>query len=1071
MKRNLVLRTVLLGVLLSGFSVVVHGGPYDRLDNDKLGRTLRQMQMNALLAALAEQTGDFTLRIEAIMSQANAVGKTDEARRDKLLADAGELVLAQAKKYGEEIKKYGRGDDKYEDATINYYKTYLQYFNITVAQRGGLCFSRIEYLIGSEEDRKKLLALTNQAGTVLSKQYRKLKNIIKRSRTSAVLMSYLVPELEKIQLAYRFQEARILFYNAMVQPATAQETVTDEETGEYKPKLDDQGKPVMGINPKIHEALRKAISDIKPFVENPEYGVQPQARLLLGRCYTEIGDYDKSTETLKLLTTTPKVPQSYVDQGLFALFRNQVSRAEHTVGENDMQGGKVQFEQGKKDIKSYLDASAKTQTPLTVDFSRLAMEYYLYEQWGNALGKMGATSQEIECNEEIQKVFMRFLDKHKTPVIQGQVAEIFSGRLRMEGGDTASMSPVIVLILATAKIDTARRLQGDTGFDELPAELREKVEKNRAAAIEMLAAICRNDSPAAKAAKPQALWKLGVLYVNQLENHKAMEAFRELAKDYKDNENALPAAMNAVNIGAQLIQRREEGGQPVGRETRQQYIESLKQLLTNWPDDKKAVEYHFELGWQCGKMTQLDSAQAASKWYPDAVENYGKVPPDSPLHDRAKFEALELRFFQLVDSPKAKTRPGEAETLKSELLKFGKMAHRKWTAAGNDAKKQKEDLGDWGSASEFYALRIANEILGQSVNAGKKIESLPDRWAGTEILEISRGYAIENRVKMGDVAEAISQLKAFEKQYGSDKVGRLTDTVVDALRGSIAKLVEVGNEDEKLKQYRNDYLRFARQIYDADGKSDDLDTKWRATVLRADSLVQSGTKPNAASALKLFQYLRSIEDQRLAANNKKVDDYINRQIAAVKDAENSPAAVKNLKSLLDEAFRHFGQSKWNINSRYIANRSVENLAETDPEKDKEKYDKLVRQAILNSKQALGSLRNRMKKVGASLDPVVILGIAGSNQLLGNRDEAVKSYRLLVKGGLDLSKPLQRTLYWESQLGLCQCSFELGRGDQKKLRELVFYISQLESSDPELGGDRFRGKIRAIAADAQIEIKE
>ena len=224
MKRNLALQIGVLGVLLSGS--VVYGGAYDRLDNDKLGRTLRKMQMSTLLEALAEQTGNFTLRIEALMSQANAVGKTDEVKRDKLLAEAGNLVLAQGQKYGEEIKKYGKNDDEYEDATINYYKTYLQYFNITIAQRGGLYFNRIEYLIGGEEDRKKLLELVNQAGTILSKEFRKLKNVIKSSRSSAIFMSYLVPELEKIQLAYRFQEAQILFYNAMVQPAVAPEMLS-----------------------------------------------------------------------------------------------------------------------------------------------------------------------------------------------------------------------------------------------------------------------------------------------------------------------------------------------------------------------------------------------------------------------------------------------------------------------------------------------------------------------------------------------------------------------------------------------------------------------------------------------------------------------------------------------------------------------------------------------------------------------------------------------------------------------------------------------------------------------------
>ena len=502
MKRNLVLQAAMLGVLLSGS--VVYGGAYDRLDNETLGRTLRKMQMNTLLEALAEQTGNFTLRIEALMSQANAVGKTDEVRRDKLLADAGNLVLDQGRKYGEEIKKYSKRDDKYEDATINYYKTYLQYFNITIAQRGGLYFNRIEYLIGGQEDRKKLLKLVDQAGRILSKEFKKLNKVINKSRSSKILMSYLVPELEKIQLGYRFQEAQILFYNAMVQPALAPVKEMDVETGKYKPKLDEQGKPVMGLNPKITGSLRKAITDIKPFAENPGYGVQPQAKLLLGRCYTEIGDYDKSAETLKWLTTS-QVPQTYVTQGLFALFRNQVSRAEHTIGEQkDIQGGKVQFAQGKKDIESYLDAFAKTQTSLTVDFRRLAMEYYLYERWGEALSNAGAKSQAVECSKEIQKVFMGFLNKHKSPAVQAQVAEIFGGRLRMDGRDAVAMSPVIVLILATTKIDEARRLQRDVPLNELSGELREKIKKIRGMAIQMLDGICKSNSPAAKAAKPQA---------------------------------------------------------------------------------------------------------------------------------------------------------------------------------------------------------------------------------------------------------------------------------------------------------------------------------------------------------------------------------------------------------------------------------------------------------------------------------------------------------------------------------------------------------------------------------------
>ena len=52
MKRNLVLQAAVLVVLLSGF--VVYGGAYDRLDDDKLAHTLREMQMNILLEALAE---------------------------------------------------------------------------------------------------------------------------------------------------------------------------------------------------------------------------------------------------------------------------------------------------------------------------------------------------------------------------------------------------------------------------------------------------------------------------------------------------------------------------------------------------------------------------------------------------------------------------------------------------------------------------------------------------------------------------------------------------------------------------------------------------------------------------------------------------------------------------------------------------------------------------------------------------------------------------------------------------------------------------------------------------------
>ncbi len=1068
MNRNLVLQISMLGVLLSG-TVVLGAGAYDRLDDEKLGRSLRKMRMNTLLEELAQQTGDFALRIEAMTARANIAGKTSETERDKILATAADLVLTQAKKYREEIKQYDPNDEKYEDATIKYYRTYLQYFNITIAQRAGPSFNRIEYLIGNQDDRKKILSLVQKAGAVLTRESKTLKALIKNSRENAILMSYLIPELEKIQLAYRYQEAQILFYNAMVQPAFAPVTVMDKETGRYVPKLDTSGKPVMGPNPKITGSLRKAITDIKPFAEDSQYGVKPQSMLLLGRCYTELGEYDKAAKIFAWLTTTKDVSKTYVAQGLFAIFKNDVSRGAATVGvAKDVQGGSGQFGRAKNSIESYLDAFATMQAPLTVDFRRLAMEYYLYDRLADALEKAGDKSGAARCNKEIQTVFMGFLDKHKNSAVQAQVAEVFSGRLSMTGGDTAGMSPVIVLILATTKIDQAQQLQGDVPLNDLPVQTRDKVTQTRKIAIQMLEGIRKDNSPAAATAKPQALWKLGVLYVRQLDNFKAMEAFRELAKEFKDSENALPAAMNAVNIGAQLIQMREENREPVPWETRQQYIESLQRLLANWPNDKRAVEYHFDLAWQCGQMAGLDLDRAANRWYPEAVKNYGMVPPDSKLYDRAQFESLELQFFQLIDSPEGQARTQKAKVLNEKLMKFGEMAHYQ-RKVSKDATR-KSDMGDWGSKSEFYAWRLANEILGQGSEASQKIESLPNRWAGTKIIETSRAYAIENRVKIGDVGNAIEQLKAFEKQYGLAKTGQLTDTVVDALRSSITKLSEDGTDERKLKQYRDDYLRFAQQIYDAGGNSPDLDTKWRATVLLGDSLVQSGTKPNATRALKLFQSLAGVANKKLVADRKKIDNYINAQLAAVKNVQNNPAAIKNLKSILDKAFKYFGMSDWNVNSRWIANRSIENLSKTDPKASKQQYEKLIRQAIVNSNRALESLRDRMRKSAGTIDPIVILGIAHANQLLGDYDKAVTNYHQLVKGGLDINDPTQRILYWEAQLGLCQCSLELASGDAEKLKQLEFYISQLSDSYPDLGGNRFRGKLRSIAAGLKEDAK-
>ncbi len=1023
--------------------------PYRKMNRESLSLALQKMQMGVLLEALADESGDNALKIEALIIQAKTA---DEEDRYKLLTAAAELVKQQGQRLADVIRNSQVEErDEFENAVIDFYKARLLYINILVPYRTQPYVERMTYLLGGDEDRRALGELTAEALERAIKMEAALDKILADSRdpSKVTRQVYLVPELENIQKRLEYWSAFIRYYNAISQPR-------------YIP---DPGQAALKVNRSRINLLEKAKNTISLFASDPDLqDIHSDAKLLQGQCDRELEEFDQAAKLFEWLAGLDGKEVFFVEAS-FTEVRNLIEWGAFLVRDGKLAEGGQKMTQAQKILNAFIAKAQakKLQTPLGIDVKKMVLEYYLHQEWADALRTARKDDLAAVQNREIQDVFKNFLAKYKDPAIRVAVGELF--RKKFEGTkDLTKLDPGVVLMLADLELAEAKKLQGQANPADLSADVKKKIAGHCDKAETMYQFIInlKNTSPEVADIIPDALWGMGELHVLKLDNFQAAEMFRELVRQYTQNPRAYLAAINAVKINNELINLLEQAGQAVPRKRRLEYAESLRVMLENWGDKPEASQYYFDLAYTCGKLAEgAESDEAFRAFLAEGIRNYEKVPSDSELARWAMYEALDLKYKQLMNTP----RPDKAQAVKlmNQLNRYGVNIHDLWRRT-NDAEK-KLDWGVWGSQCEFHSQIIAGELLGNRDAALAAIEKLPQRWPGTAVLEEAREYAIRQRVERGDVDKAIQQLNTFEKEYGSAKAEGLMELVISKIRQAISQRRTSSQETGDLKKFRQAYLRFAETIYRTQIKNATEGKKNQITAMLADALVQSGTPENASRALALYDELQKIDQASQARQHQEITAIIDRQLEFISNSSRNTAAARTLSSQLQDTIKTLKMEGWRSSSLLAvkyAMRKLETKPGQTPEEIKTNTQANVQSAFEAITRAYQTLKSAMKRK-VSVDANIILGMARCYRILKKYPQAIAEYRKLAVG---LTPEAGHTMYWETQLELCECILDAYGNSPREMERLRIFIGQLRDIDDNLGGREYLGRFGKIEAQAQ-----
>lgn len=1050
LKRRWTLRWTAAGLLvLAGLAGAQGKNPYARGRTDRLGRTLKTLQMGTLLEYLAQQTDDKGLLVDALLNQARAT--TDLQAKDRLFSQAAGLLKQRYETLEEAMNRaQEKGGEAWETATIEYYKARVRYIEVQVLNRAQPYIDRLAFLLAGEEDLKKLRELASSGADELDELQTRLKRLLIGLSGNPEALVYLVPELEEVQNRVKYNGAKVRYYAAVVEPRTLPDANDPEATRPNRRRV---------------KLLEKAIEDFQPFADNPDYGVQNVAYLFQGRCYRELARFDKAAAVLDKAATASADSPVLVEV-LFEIARNRTEQGSALIRENKPQPAKQAIDQAEAAIKTFAEKDPAVHPQVGVDFKKLILSYYLYENWADALRAINKPDLAAKVDRRGQQAFVEFLNKYRGQSdIRMAAAKMFQRKLEGRDVDPTTMDPVIVGLLAELEFNDARILLQGRSPADLPAEAQAEVREHFAKAKKLLEAIRASETESAKLAVPDALWTLGVIYVYELDNFKAGERFRELVERFPDHVNAKQAALNSVKIAEQLILLQMDAGKPVSRERRLQLVESIRLLLKHWPDDPQAAQYHAQLAGQCEQLAvSAENIEAWRKWINEAIQHYDMVPKDHPRYREAQFYGLELRWKLLEQMPQEtpeqqKARLAAARELRKQLLAYGMKAHELWQQA--EAKDRKADLGRWGSTAEFRAELIGYEMLGMQEDSLAKIEKLPARWPGTAILQESQEYLIRKLLAKGEVNKALGLFNDFRGKYGDEAARGLMRVVVENLQRTIQNLLAEGGNARQLAQYRKAYLDFADQVYQAQIGSAEGAEKYEITSLLADALVQSDQENNARRALQLYQQLFREDQARRKQAIERIRKDIARRMQAIDQAGSRIDALRKLPGLVKQALQAYDidPGKWDTAAMADLRYAAEQLDNDQSPMDRDERVARLVQATRNAFQALQKQLEADQAVNAQL----LLGLARSHQQLGQYAEALKLYRQLDAG---LNPSVFPQLYWEVQLAIAQTTLAMNKDKPAEMKKLNVLIEQLRDIDENLGGRRFLGRFNRIQAEAR-----
>lgn len=703
--------------------------PYERLDKQKLAKTLKDLQMTELLDELVrKQTSatDIATRLLLIEAKtAKAVKARDQEKRDALLAE----VMADQDKLIKITSKAVKPADK-----LVHYRLLLRRIVVEGITRPGPYVGRIQYFHARPGDADVVAQATKNALNLLRRLNRRMDDSHEKwGENTATWVEGHYWRLEDLIREARYRGAWIRLNRALTGGTDADER---------------------------QSLLRQAVDDVKEYAnaQDNSSGVKFRSLLLTGTAYRMLGDYARARSALARAADEKQVKPLLQLKAMFEAVVSHMDQAE--------------FDQARTAITHFRARGTKLVKAggvleVTVDFQEALLNSRLLEVQAKAVRDKDAAQAEKLEGQSLQAL-LDFLDRY--PAYETLLLELIAAK--HEGKDATGLSSAIKVALGRRAFERASA----KGTDQAQ---REKLLADAEKFLELALA----DKKADGSVHAMALWHLALVNNKQGENDPAAEYFRRLAAEHPSDPNAERAARNAVISLQGVMEEKKKEPADMGVGFVRKYKEALEVLVARLDSKDPQLDlYYYEYAQQL-KTLVLDE---------EAMAIFDRVKAASEYYLPSRFEILVLRTRTLINADRsaAAKRPA-ALSLITDLRNYRDRA-AKYKSARVERVQQVRGWGaecDLMIAQvTMDVLNLPPEAVRVAMEVAKRWPKVPEAKLRAQQFIVRRWLekgsveeAITPLIKMLDqeetvdlVAEAIDQIRERIEtlQYHTDDQAR-----------------------------------------------------------------------------------------------------------------------------------------------------------------------------------------------------------------------------------------------------------------------------------------------------------
>ena len=773
--------------------------PYEQLSEDQLIKRLSLLGMVELLEAMEREVPEADKSMKALATRgrigvgiANALSDPD-GRNQEL--DKAIPLLRQAVKMADRKTALVPAEQL----------VVFEYTRDLIVALGRLRVEnphvlRLRHLQGGEIDRRVVDKHTKEAVELIDFLKEDINEYLQKLRGDMDLWMRYGPRAEDLQREVMYNAAWVRLHRALV--------------------LDKGGER--------DQLCRDIIAEMKPFSQDPEFGVMYQAIYVTGIAYRLLGQYDKADTILGKAAVPENTSKDIRQRAWFERARNRIEEGDTAKAEKAIKD----FEFGSETIWG------PGHRPM-VDVGVVFLRNYLY---GLLAAKEKDNAKAKALREKAQDVLLSFVEKYadRPDLVKAFLDIIATKFAGVE--DLADASAVVLLARAYTKVDAK-----DPAVKAEAEQLLKKVLQHPD----------MKNARVAKSIEPGVLWELAFLMNRARRNSEAAACFVLLARKYPENRLAPRSATFAVVSLNEVFKEFREKGKPIATNLRLEFIRALDALLGKWSDQEGATKWNFDLATQCQVLAATNQSPVVKLyWQTGAIAAFEKVPSELVEYTEAQHSALTLRSDVVLKRKQLADRlePGNERTL-SDL---GNLAQQLLTSESVELPGVTSPAGPTTAPAEAGETSAGAELVGMDARAEtlrkelvERLKVYSDPQALTDRLQ---KYAVDAGKEAGKVAQQAAAATGNEKEDLTNLALQLKDWAAEADYQAAEikyEMVAAGKKDPAERKKIEE-----QALADLRG----LDKKWpgtavlrRATEFEIRKLVERGDTPKAIEKIQAFK--------------------------------------------------------------------------------------------------------------------------------------------------------------------------------------------------------------------------